>query len=110
MLKNWSCFKIISRAKSISINNLYTGNYYFRHLEKSLELIQNEFESMEDYWQTKTNKERAFYEEQLKVSETQFKEVDVRMKEYKDLLESFESSKYEYKQNLFTIDEQRCLE
>ena len=35
-------------------------------LEESLELMQGEFESMEDYWQRKLEEERVFYEEQLR--------------------------------------------
>ena len=79
---------------------------YFRHLEESLELIQSEFESMEDYWQGKMSEERAFYEDQVKVNESQFKELEMRMKEYEDLL-VLETTKTRH---LDTIEEDRNLE
>ena len=82
----------------------------FRHLEESLEMMQTEFESMEDYWQKKIDEERIFYEEQLKVSETQFKELEVRMKKYEELLTKMESSKHDDSDRLYAIDEQRSLE
>ena len=41
--------------------------------------MQSEFESMEDYWQGKMSEERAFYEDQVKVNESQFKELEMRM-------------------------------
>jgi hypothetical protein len=37
--------------------------------------MQTEFEYLEDYWQKKIDKERAFYEGQLKVNESQFKQL-----------------------------------
>ena len=57
-----------------------------KDLEESLELIREEFESMEDYWQKKLDDERSFYEEQLKISERQFKDLENRMKEYDEVL------------------------
>jgi len=54
--------------------------------------MQSEFESMEDYWQGKICDERSFYEEQVKVNESQFKDLEIRMKEYEDLL-TLESAK-----------------
>lgn len=55
-------------------------------LEESLEMMQGEFESMEDYWQRKLEEERVFYEEQLRSSERQFSELEERMREYEDLV------------------------
>ena len=65
---------------------------------------------MEDYWQKKIQEDRIFYEEQLKVSENQFKELEVRMKEYEDLLTIMETSKHDDSDRLYAIDEQRSLE
>jgi glutaredoxin 2 len=101
--------KIISKRSSIHF--IKSDSLTFpRYLEESFELMQTEFESMEDYWQKKIDEEKAFYEDQLKVSETQFKELELRMKEYKEILESVELSKPDNKDNLYIIDEQRCLE
>ena len=82
----------------------------FRHLEESLELIQSEFESMEDYWQGKICDERKFYEEQVAVSESQFKELEIRMKEYEDLLAMELNNKSNDVSRLDTIDEDRIME
>ena len=57
-----------------------------KELEESLDMIREEFENMEDYWEKKINDERAFYEEQLKMSETQFKELEQRLKEYDEVM------------------------
>ena len=92
----------------IIIDN-YLSNI-FRHLEESLELMQSEFESMEDYWQKKIDEERIFYEEQMKVSENQFKELEVTIKEYDELLSNVETSKPHDSDGLFTIEENRNLE
>ena len=73
-------------------------------------MMQTEFESMEDYWQKKMDEERIFYEEQIQVSENQFKELETRMKEYEELLTNMEASKPEDSDRLYAIDEQRSLE
>ena len=73
--------------------------------------MSNEFESMEDYWQQKLDSERSFGEEQLKSSESQFRELEARLREYEDLLVAAESSDSEHKSGvLSTIDEDRDLE
>merc|ERR1740123_2972550 len=82
-----------------------------KQLEESLELMSNEFESMEDYWQQKLDSERSFGEEQLKSSESQFRELEARLREYEDLLVAAEGSDSEHKSGvLSTIDEDRDLE
>ena len=81
----------------------------FRHLEESLELMQSEFESMEDYWQGKMGEERSFYEDQVRVNEAQFKELEMRMKEYEDLL-VLEGTKTRQPRSLDTIEEDRVME
>merc|ERR1712156_840132 len=64
----------------------------------------------EDYWQGKICDERRFYEDQVKVNESQFKELEVRMREYEDLL-SIESNKSANNGGrLATIDEDINLE
>ena len=55
-------------------------------LEESLELMRQEFESMEDYWQGKLDQERKFYDEQLKFSDCQQKDLEVKLKEYDEIL------------------------
>ena len=73
--------------------------------------MQSEFESMEDYWQGKMGEERSFYEDQVRVNESQFKELEERMKEYEDLL-MLETSKpgEAAMRQLDTIAEDRNLE
>ena len=65
---------------------------------------------MEDYWQGKIFDERKFYEEQVKVSESQFKELEVRMKEYEELLIVESSKCSDIHGRLETIDEDRNME
>ena len=66
--------------------------------------------SMEDYWQNKLVDERKFYEEQLKSNENQFKELEIRMKEYDEELRGFEMNKSSGDDKLSTIDETSSLE
>ena len=75
--------KTVNRKKLEQLNSLEVKN---KELVESLDMIKEEFESMEDYWGKKLNDERAFYEEQLKMSETQFKDLEERLKDYDDVL------------------------
>ena len=90
-------------------------------LEESLELMQGEFESMEDYWQRKLEEERVFYEEQLRSSERQFSELESRMREYEELVvdnrnimgknqEEVEPESLSEEDKLSTIEETGSLE
>ena len=74
--------------------------------------MSSEFESMEDYWQKKMDDERKCYEKQLKSNETQFEELDLKMKEYEDLLMAVEPKENEVSESdrLSTIDEKRSME
>ena len=72
--------------------------------------MQSEFESMEDYWQGKICDERSFYEEQVKVNESQFKDLEIRMKEYEDLLTLESAKSGDAVRQLHTIEEDRNLE
>ena len=72
--------------------------------------MSSEFESMEDYWQNKMDEERKFYEEQLKTNETQFKELELKMKDYEDLLMAVETKPNDDSDRLSTIDETRSME
>ena len=85
-------------------------SFVFRRLEESLELMKDEFLSMEDYWQNKLVDERKFYDEQLKTNENQFKELEIRMKEYDEELRGFEMNKSSGDDKLSTIDETSSLE
>ena len=70
----------------------------------------SEFESMEEYWEKKMSEERKFYEEQLKSSEKQFNDLELKMKEYEELLMSVDSKPQVDPDRLSTIDEKRSLE
>ena len=80
----------LNNEKLKDLNGLQEKN---KELEESLDMIREEFENMEDYWEKKLNDERAFYEEQLKMSETQFKELEHRLKEYDEVLMKTSDSK-----------------
>ena len=83
---------------------------YFRQLEESLELMKEDFESMEEYWQNKLDDEQKFYGEQVKTNDKQFKELENKMKEYDDELISLDMNKQDEKDKLSTIDETSSLE
>ena len=70
----------------------------------------SEFESMEEYWEKKISEERKFYEKQLKSNETQFKDLEMKMKEYEEVLMTAESKPQNEPDRLSTIDEKRSLE
>ena len=70
----------------------------------------SEFESMEEYWEKKISEERKFYEKQLKSNETQFKDLEMKMKEYEEVLMTAESKPQNEPDKLSTIDEKRSLE
>ena len=72
--------------------------------------MKDEFLSMEDYWQKKLIDERKFYEEQLKTSENQFKDLEVKMKEYDEELRCLEINTSTDKDQLSTIDERISME
>ena len=93
------------------MNFMFILLYCSRYLEESLELMHTEFESMEDYWQKKIEEERSFYDEQLRVNESLFKELEIKMKETEKLLLDKESSNPCCdKGGLYVIDEQQYLE
>ena len=84
-------------------------------LEESLELMREEFESMEDYWQGKLDQERKFYEEQLKFSDFQKKDLQGKLKEYDEILlnsrnTNLSISEEEEDDKLSTIEETFSLE
>merc|ERR1712013_395215 len=81
-----------------------------KQLEDGLDLMGSEFESMEEYWQKKMNEERELYERQIKMNEIQFKDLEVKMKEYEDLLMTMEPKQQIEADRLSTIDEKRSLE
>ena len=73
-------------------------------------MMSSEFENLEDYWQSKLDEERRFYEEQLKTNESQFKNLEVKLKEYEDLLLANETKPNDESDRLSIIDETRSME
>ena len=70
----------------------------------------SEFESMEEYWEEKMGEERKFHEKQLKSNEKQFEDLEMKMKEYEELLMTVEPKINIDPDRLSTIDEKRSLE
>ena len=85
-----------SRVKELSNKN--------SDLEESLELMRHEFEEMENYWQKKIEDERSFYDQQIKLEEGHFRDLELKILEYDERF-SIDQTK-----NLFTIQEDECLE
>ena len=83
---------------------------FYRQLEQSLELMKQEFESMEDYWQGKMDDERRFYEDQIRTSGEQFKELEERLREYIGLIEPENERPKSEIEALYTIDESCSME
>ena len=72
--------------------------------------MKREFESMEDYWQGKMDDERRFYEDQIRTSGEQFKELEDRLKEYIGLIEPDNERTRSDLEALYTIDEACSME
>ncbi|XP_060528922.1 ninein-like protein [Cylas formicarius] len=53
-------------------------------LEDCIELLKNEYEKCEDYWQNKVDEERQFFEIEQKISGEKLNEVLIKMKEYEE--------------------------
>ena len=84
-----------SRVKELSDKN--------SDLEESLELMRHEFEEMENYWQKKIEDERSFYDQQIKLEEGHFRDLELKILEY-------ERFSIDQPKNLYTIQEGECLE
>ena len=55
-------------------------------LEDSLDLMRDEFEQMENYWQKKIEDERKFYDKQIEMEAVNFRELQQRILEYEERL------------------------
>ncbi|KAL1491895.1 hypothetical protein ABEB36_012417 [Hypothenemus hampei] len=53
-------------------------------LEDCVELLKNEYEQCEDYWQNKVDEERQFFEAEQKISGEKLNEVLDKMREYEE--------------------------
>ena len=107
---SWKIKIWLKKISKLSKNQLNSYSAIFRQLEEGLEMMGSEFESMENYWQKKMNDERQLYESQLKMNEVQFKDLEVKMKEYEDMLMTIEPKHQIEADGLSTIDEKRDLE
>ncbi|XP_023245896.1 myosin heavy chain, skeletal muscle, adult [Copidosoma floridanum] len=75
-------------------------------LEKSLELLRNEYEECEDYWESKLEEERQLFEQEQKISDEKFAELLVKMGEYEELF----STENKRDGRLSPIEERAMLE
>ncbi|XP_076245387.1 blastoderm-specific gene 25D [Calliopsis andreniformis] len=62
-------------------------------LERSLDLLKVEYEECEDYWTTKLEEERQFFEQEQKISNEKFSELIAKMEEYEELISPVEKGK-----------------
>lgn len=53
-------------------------------LENCVELLRNEYEKCEDYWQNKVDEERQMYEAEQKVNTEKLADLILKMKEYEE--------------------------
>ncbi|XP_054260732.1 blastoderm-specific protein 25D [Macrosteles quadrilineatus] len=76
-------------------------------LENALELMREEYEKCEDYWQGKLNEERTIFYQEQKVSDEKFVELETKIQEYAEL---FGMDERRLSGRLPTIDEKDNLE
>ncbi|XP_046664014.1 blastoderm-specific protein 25D [Homalodisca vitripennis] len=76
-------------------------------LETSLEMMRVEYEKCEDYWQGKLNEERAIFDQEQRLSDEKFAELEAKIQEYSEL---FSMDDKRGTCRLPTIDERDSLE
>ncbi|XP_046389022.1 ninein-like isoform X2 [Ischnura elegans] len=79
-----------------------------KELERSLELMNVEYERCEDYWQQKLEEERNFYEESQKLMDEKQSSLEQKISEYAELF--CQSEKNECGTRLAPIEERSSLE
>ena len=79
-----------------------------KELEESLDLMRQEFEEMENYWQGKIEEERAFFDKQIQSEETNFGSLELKILEYEQMLKMDDGQ--EQPHDLYTIDEDDQME
>ena len=77
-----------------------------KELEESLDLMRQEFEEMENYWQGKIEEERAFFDKQIQSEETNFGSLELKILEYEQMLRTEQPQEHD----LYTIDEDDQME
>ena len=77
-----------------------------KELEESLDLMRQEFEEMENYWQGKIEEERAFFDKQIQSEETNFGSLELKILEYEQMLRTEQPQEHD----LYTIDEDEQME
>ena len=62
------------------------------------------------FFQSKLDEERNFYEDQLRTSDQRFKELELKMKEYEEMLMNSDDVGKSFDDKLSTIEESASLE
>lgn len=75
-------------------------------LERSLQLLQEEYEKCEDYWQDKLQEARDMYEQDKQDSDEKFQDLLMKIREYDDLMSNSNSAS----DRLPPIEERASLE
>jgi len=73
-------------------------------------MMSCEFQSLEDYWQKKIEDERNFYTNQLSENETQFYDLESKIKEYEQLMLLINQKQKRSPYKLSPIEEQQIME
>lgn len=79
-----SALKMAAEPHKDGENDLAKLKKQNQELESSLELMNKEFENLEDYWQGKLGEERQLYEEEQRISDEKFNELLKKMSEYEE--------------------------
>ncbi|XP_039284024.1 blastoderm-specific protein 25D [Nilaparvata lugens] len=96
-----------------NVNNLLLKNKQLSdrcvELETSLDLMRIEYEKCEDYWQSKLDEERRIFDQEQKLSDSKFAELESKILEYAELYGS-ENDHKPIDNRLPTIEEKYSLE
>ena len=65
---------------------------------------------MKNFLQTKLDDERRFYEDQIRSSDLRFKDLELKMKEYEEMLLNSDDVGKSFEDKLSTIEESASLE
>ncbi|XP_014251908.1 blastoderm-specific protein 25D isoform X3 [Cimex lectularius] len=86
------CLKCKNSNNSEFVNTLKEENKRLtqmcQELENSLQLMKDEYEETEDYWQKKLEEERKLYEKDQRQSDEKFADLETKIQEYAELLAS----------------------
>lgn len=89
-----------------SFRKVVTFLFRCKELENSIEQLQDEYESTEDYWTQKLEEERSLFDAEQKQNDQKYSELVNKIVEYEEMIKEEAA----VKQRLDTIEENDSLE